>query len=64
MEHPFPRPSAVGSTTGNTITYTFAQATITACTRAADGPLATWDLTITPYTSAPDQSDDISIAFS
>jgi hypothetical protein len=53
----------VGSVATNKFTVSMSQAQVTNVTRNADGPLAVWDLTITPWTSAPDSSDDISIAF-
>jgi hypothetical protein len=54
----------VGSVTGNKMTFTLPQCQIKTCERGADGPLAIWNLTFAPFTSAPDTDDDVTIAFS
>ena len=53
----------LGTVANNRVTLSFPQAQITACERSADGPVALWNLTITPYVSQPDLNDDVIISY-
>lgn len=53
----------VGSVANNRFSINFDQAVITGCERSSDGPLALWNLQVTPYVSIPDADDDLRLVF-
>lgn len=53
----------VGSVNTNKFSFSFPQASITKVERANDGAVALWNLSITPYVSAPDTTDDLTLTF-